>query len=72
MRPHLACALCAALLCGVPDAAAQQVAGPGDVVRPRAAETPEGVTVIGCVLPEARPNAFRLVVVPPEVKRGTA
>jgi hypothetical protein len=24
------------------------------------------------VLPEARPNAFRLVLVPPEVKRGTA
>ena len=31
---------------------------------------PEGVTVAGCVLPETRPNAFRLVVAPE--KKGAA
>jgi hypothetical protein len=53
------------------NAGAQQGAGPGDVVRPRAAEAPEGVKVVGCVLPEARPNAFRLVLAP-EGKGDTA
>lgn len=63
MRPVVSAA-CVALLCCSMSEAAQQGTGPGNVVRPRAAEAPEGVTVAGCVLPEARPNAFRLVVAP--------
>ena len=64
MRHHLACAACVALLCLGIDADAQQGSGPGEVVRPRTAEAPDGVTVTGCVLPEARPNTFRLVLGP--------
>jgi hypothetical protein len=64
MRRTLACAACAGALLMAADAPAQQTAGPGQVVRPRAAEAPDGVTVVGCVLPEARPNAFRLVLSP--------
>jgi hypothetical protein len=63
MHRHLACAACVALFSlYVSSADAQQVAGPGEVVRPKKAESPDGVTVVGCVLPEARPNAFRLIL----------
>jgi hypothetical protein len=62
MRPNLLCAACLALFCWTVSADAQQASGPGEVVRPKAAKAPEGVTVIGCVLPEARPNAFRLIL----------
>jgi len=64
MGRHFVCAALLALLCSTVGASAQQGTGPGNVVRPRAAEAPEGVTLAGCVLPEARPNAFRLVVAP--------
>jgi hypothetical protein len=47
-------------------AGAQEGAGPGKVVRPRTTEAREGVTLIGCVQAETRPNAFRLVVSPPD------
>ena len=71
MRQHLACGMCAALLCYAITAHAQQGAGPGGVVRPRTAEAPEGVKLVGCVLPEIRPNSFRLVLAP-EGKAATA
>ena len=71
MRRRFACATLAALMCLSFDAAAQQGTGPGDVARPRAAEAPDGVKVVGCVLPEAKPNAFRLVLAP-EGKDATA
>ena len=60
--------ICAAvvLLCGFAPAHAQQEGGPGKVVRPRTTEAPEGVKLVGCVLPETRPNAFRLVIAAPE------
>jgi len=61
-RPMYAAA--AVLLCCVSRADAQQTSGPGDVVRPRTGETPEGVTLVGCVSPETRPNAFRLILGP--------
>jgi hypothetical protein len=47
-------------------AGAQQASGPGKVVRPRTTDVPDGVKVIGCLQPETRPNAFRLVVAAPE------
>jgi hypothetical protein len=62
MRRHLTCAACVTLFCCAITAHAQQAGGPGQVIRPRAAEAPEGVKVAGCVLPESRPNAFRLLV----------
>ena len=61
---RVVCAACFALGCMLTSGEAQQPAGPGQVVRPRKAEAPEGVKVVGCVLPEARPNAFRLVIAP--------
>jgi hypothetical protein len=61
MRRHLAHVTIVALL-ACATAAAQQSTGPGEAVRPRAGEAPDGVKVVGCVLPEARPNAFRLVL----------
>jgi len=63
MRRLLSCAASIALL-GCVAAGAQQPAGPGEVVRPRKAEAPEGVKIVGCVLPETRPNAFRFVIAP--------
>ena len=57
-------ALCM-LLCSVAGASAQQAAGPGEIMRPRKTEAPRGVTLVGCVMPETRPNAFRLVLAPP-------
>jgi hypothetical protein len=68
MRRLLTYTASIALLCCVP-VGAQQASGPGQVVRPRKAEAPEGVKVVGCVLPETRPNAFRLVLAP-EAKDG--
>jgi hypothetical protein len=70
MRRHLACAACVVLFCSAIPVNAQQVAGPGNVVRPKKAEAPEGIKVVGCVLPETRPNTFRLIV-DPEGKAGT-
>lgn len=61
MRRHLAYAAAVILISCAP-VSAQQGTGPGDVVRPRATEAPDGVKVVGCVLPEARPNAFRFIL----------
>jgi hypothetical protein len=58
------CTACVLLYCSAPSIDAQQTAGPGEIVRPRKAEGPEGVKLVGCVLPETRPNAFRLVLAP--------
>lgn len=71
MIGRVACAACVALGCLMATADAQQPSGPGQVVRPRKAEAPEGVKLVGCVLPETRPNAFRLVLAPPS-KDGAA
>lgn len=49
-----------------------QTTGPGKPVRPRTTDVPDGVKLVGCVLPETRPNAFRLVVAPPSKESGAA
>jgi hypothetical protein len=64
MHRRVAWAAFIAVLCVSFGAAAQQGTGPGEVARPRAAEAPDGVKLVGCVLPEAKPNAFRLVLAP--------
>lgn len=64
MARYLACAVCATVALLAPTADAQQGSGAGQVVRPRKTEAPEGVKLVGCVLPETRPNAFRLVLAP--------
>ena len=61
---RLVCTACVLLSCSAASMHAQQAAGPGGVVRPRKAEAPEGVKLVGCVLPETRPNAFRRVLAP--------
>lgn len=65
MAQRLGLAAVLVLLCSTVGASAQQAAGPGEVVRQRKTEAPDGVTLIGCVMPETRPNAFRLVLAPP-------
>ena len=71
MLQRLSGAAVIALLCSFVPVHAQQAAGPGQVVRPRKAEAPEGVRLVGCVMPETRPNAFRLVLAAPS-KPGSA
>ena len=68
---RLICSIgCIALCFGtIPDA--QQTGGPGKVVRPRTTDVPDGVKLIGCVQPETRPNAFRLVISPPAKQDST-
>ena len=63
MRRNFAHAAAVLLLSCAP-IAAQQGTGAGNVVRPRDAEAPDGVKVVGCVLPETRPNAFRMILAP--------
>lgn len=63
MRRLLAYAASMVVLCCA-TGAAQQTGGPGQVVRPRATEAPDGVKVVGCVLAESRPNTFRFIVGP--------
>jgi hypothetical protein len=59
---RLACAACLILVGCISSADAQQASGPGEVVRPRKADAPDGVTLVGCVSAETRPNAFRLIL----------
>ena len=53
-------------------ALAQEGGGAGKVVRPRTTDTPDGTKLIGCVQAETRPNAFRLVVSPPDKANAAA
>jgi hypothetical protein len=68
MLRYTCCAAFAALFCSI--ASAQQPAGPGEVVRQRKTEAPVGVRLVGCVMPETKPNAFRLVLAPATSSSG--
>jgi hypothetical protein len=69
MRLPPAFATTLAVFCCAAAADARQTTGPGEVARPRAAEARDAVKVVGCVLPEVRPNTFRLIL-GPEGKDG--